>query len=81
MSANRIKEGNMGAWIDINDTDEVGRSLYGILRGLALKGDGKAQLFTNKGGRPWLFEFKSFLHLVTQGPQVCDLSECWLMHL
>lgn len=32
-----------------DDTDEVGRSLCGIVRGLALKGDSKAQLFI-----PWV---------------------------
>ena len=49
----------MGTWIAINDTDEVRRSLYDILRGLALEGHGNAQLFVNKRARHWLFEFKS----------------------
>lgn len=49
-----------------DDTEEVERSLYDILSGLALKGDCKAQLFINKGAGHKLFEFKSLLHVLTQ---------------
>lgn len=54
-----------------DDTDEVGRSLCDILRGLALTGDGKAQLFIIMGVRHRLFELESSLHLVTMS--VCSL--------